>query len=48
MVKSRLVGRVAAENGQPASDAVGYVPYDKRLYDELMRLFRAAGRIGAG
>lgn len=43
LAKSRLVGRVAAENGPPASDAVGYVPYDKRLYDELMRQFQEAG-----
>ena len=41
LVKARLVGRVAAEKGQPATDPVGYVPYDKRLYDELMRLFQA-------
>ena len=48
LVKSRLVGRVAAENGQPASDAVGYVPYDKRLYDELMREFREGDRSAPG
>ena len=30
----------AAEDGQPASDAVGYVPYDKRLYDALMHSFQ--------
>ena len=47
-VKSGLVGRVAAENGQPASDAVGYVPYDKRLYDELMRELRERGRSAPG
>ena len=48
VVKSRLVGRVAAENGQPASDAVGYVPYDKRLYDELMRDVPGGSSIGSG
>ena len=46
--KSSLVGSVTAaqrereENGgaAPASDPVGYVPYDQRLYDELMELFQ--------
>jgi hypothetical protein len=47
-VKARLVGRVAPVNGQPASDAVGYVPYDKRLYDELMRQFREGGGSAPG
>jgi hypothetical protein len=40
VVKSVLVRRVEAENGRPASDPVGYVPYDKRFYDELMALFQ--------
>ena len=43
-----LVGRVAAEQRRrgrgrraaPASDPVGYVPYDQRLYDGLMGLFQ--------
>jgi hypothetical protein len=48
VVKSGLVGRVAAENGQPASDAVGYVPYDKRLYDELLHLFQEGGGSAPG
>jgi hypothetical protein len=48
VVKSRLVGGVAAENGPRASDPVGYVPYDKRLYDELMRLFRGGGGSASG
>jgi hypothetical protein len=47
VVKSSLVGRVTAEQrereedgrGAPASDPVGYVPYDQRLYDGLMELF---------
>jgi hypothetical protein len=38
--KPSLVARVTGES----SDAVGYVPYDKRLYDALIDLFR----IGSG
>jgi hypothetical protein len=48
LVKSRLVGHVAAENGQPASDPVGYVPYDKRLYGALMHLFQAGDGSASG
>ena len=49
VAKSRLVGqRRGRERTSRRSDAVGYVPYDKRLYDELMRLFREAGWIGVG
>ena len=49
--KSILVGRVTADTA-PASDAVGYTPYDQRLYDALMDLFRtgsggAGGKVGA-
>jgi hypothetical protein len=50
--KSLLVGRVAAEGqsqeresqerqSSPSSDPLGYVPYDKRLYDALIDVFRA-------
>jgi len=54
VVKSALVGRVAAEKREaeensgaaPASDPVGYVPYDQRLYDELMDLFQMGSRAG--
>jgi hypothetical protein len=47
MAKSTLVRRVEAENGPPASDAVGYIPYDKRLYDQLMSLFQAGNESGS-
>ena len=48
VAKSSLVRRVEAEQREreedggaaPASDPVGYVPYDQRLYDELMALFQ--------
>jgi len=48
VAKSSLVLRVAAEQRKreedggaaPASDRVGYLPYDQRLYDELMGLFQ--------
>ena len=54
LVKSQLVGRVAAEkrgpedHGRetPASDPLGYVPYDQRLYDELMDLFQMGSGSG--
>ncbi len=36
-------GRSARE-----SDALGYTPYDKRLYDALLDLFRAGSRSGSG
>ncbi len=48
VAKSSLVRRVAAEQGEreehggaaaPGSDPLGYVPYDQRLYDQLMTLF---------
>ena len=57
VAKSSLVRRVEAEQREreedggaaPASDPVGYVPYDQRLYDELMgssrwEVARASGR----
>jgi hypothetical protein len=42
-------GRVTASS-PAASDAVGYVPYDQRLYDALMHLFSvgSTGSSGAG
>jgi hypothetical protein len=56
VVKSSLVGRVTAEQrerekdgrGALASDPVGYVPYDQRLYDELMELFHMASGSASG
>ena len=55
--KSALVTRVAADrrgtggstpDDRDASDPLGYVPYDQRLYDAMMRLFRAGGSPQAG
>jgi Domain of unknown function (DUF222)/HNH endonuclease len=50
VAKSVLVGRVTAEaapaGSASASDAVGYTPYDQRLYDAMLDLFRA-GSSGA-
>jgi hypothetical protein len=56
VAKSVLVGRVSAEKrvqeGQrgpaPAADAVSYTPYDQRLYDALLDLFRAGSGSGSG
>jgi hypothetical protein len=49
VVKSELVRRVAAEyESAPSSDAVGYVPFDQRLYDELMELFQVGDTSGSG
>jgi hypothetical protein len=56
VAKSVLVGRVAAEQrnreedggAAPASDPVGYVPYDQRLYDELMGLFQMGSGSASG
>jgi hypothetical protein len=56
VAKSVLVGRVAAEEREreenggatPAPDPVGYVPYDQRLYDELMALFQMGSGSGSG
>ena len=42
--KSSLVGRVTGGS----SDAVGYVPYDKRLYDALVDLFRLGSGSASG
>ncbi len=56
VVKSSLIGRVTVEQreraevggGAPPSDPVGYVPYDQRLYDELMELFNVASGSASG
>lgn len=59
VAKSVLVGRVSAETRErtgewerpaPSSDAVDYVPYDQRLYDALLDLFRvgSGSRSGSG
>jgi HNH endonuclease len=58
VAKSVLVGHVAAEQrgraaegpGGPVSntDAVGYTPYDQRLYDALLELFHAGSGPPAG
>jgi hypothetical protein len=61
VAKSMLVGRVTAEGqgqeggsasatGPSSSDPLGYVPYDKRLYDAMMDIFHAgtAGRSHSG
>ena len=54
VVKSSVAAIVAAEQREREKldgrrrIAVGYVPYDKRLYDELMHLFERGGRIGVG
>jgi hypothetical protein len=55
VAKSSLVGRVTTEQRErdvnsgatPASDPLGYVPYDQRLYDGLMELFQVRSR-GSG
>ena len=55
LVKSSLVRGVAAEQGEPeedgggapASDPLGYVPYDRRLYDQLMVLFQVGNGAGS-
>ena len=56
--KSALVGRVAADKreseraGRDApsgvSGAEGYIPYDQRLYDALLHLFRAGSEPSSG
>ena len=58
VAKSVLVGRVSAQQrdrereaqGRPPSvhDPVGYTPYDQRLYDALLDLFRAGSGSGGG
>jgi hypothetical protein len=56
VAKSSLVRRVEAEQREreedsgaaAASDPVGYVPYDQRLYDELMALFHMGSGSGSG
>ena len=58
VAKSSLVGSVTAAQREregnggaaPASDPVGYVSYDQRLYDELMELFqvRSGSESGPG
>lgn len=56
LAKSALVGRVSAETrGQeepgersPTSDLLGYTPYDQRLYDALLDLFRVGSGSGSG
>jgi hypothetical protein len=40
MAKSVLVGRVAAGEREQESDALGYVPYDQRLYDALLAVLQ--------
>jgi hypothetical protein len=55
VVKSSLVRGVAAEQGErqedgrgaAASDPLGYVPYDQRLYDQLMALFQLGNGPGS-
>ena len=50
VAKSVLVGRVMAQSAsaETGSDSIGYTPYDQRLYDALLDLFRAAsGRASA-
>ncbi len=57
LAKSALVGRVTADatsasksvsasTSVSASDLVGYVPYDQRLYDALLDLFRVGNAPG--
>ena len=56
VAKSSLVRRVETEQRErkevggaaPTSDPVGYVPYDQRLYDELMELLQMGSRSGSG
>jgi hypothetical protein len=55
VVKSSLVRSVEAEQGEreegggaaSASDPLGYVPYDQRLYDQLMALFQVGNGSGS-
>ena len=48
VAKSALVGRVSAAEVAQGADAVGYTPYDQRLYDALMDLFWAGRGSGSG
>jgi hypothetical protein len=56
MAKTALVGRVNGSearrreetgNSTPAPDLLGYVPYDKRLYDALIELFSIGAAPGS-
>jgi len=52
VAKSALVGRVSADKRESdrgeGADPLGYVPYDQRLYDTMMLLFRLGSAPASG